>query len=81
MRDPLLRLLSLLDTPADIPFLTSMAERELLHRLLRGPQGRLLRRMRASPKARWRASGERPAGSGTVTTPACASRHCVKPVA
>ncbi len=41
--DTLLRLLTLLDTPADIPVLAPMAERELLYRLLQGPQGRLLR--------------------------------------
>ena len=43
LRDTLLRLLALLDTPADIPALAPMAERELLYRLLQGPQGRLLR--------------------------------------
>ncbi|WP_293393840.1 AraC family transcriptional regulator [Nevskia sp.] len=43
LRDTLLRLLSLLDTPADVPVLAPMAERELLYRLLQGPQGRLLR--------------------------------------
>lgn len=43
LRDSLLRLLALLDTPADIPVLGPMAERELLYRLLQGPQGRLLR--------------------------------------
>lgn len=45
LRDTLLRLLSLLDTPADIPGLGPMAERELLYRLLQGPQGRLLRQI------------------------------------
>jgi AraC-like DNA-binding protein len=45
LRDTLLRLLSLLDTPADIPVLAPMAERELLYRLLQGPQGRLLRQI------------------------------------
>jgi len=43
LRDTLNRLLALLDTPADIPALAPMAERELLYRLLQGPQGRLLR--------------------------------------
>ncbi|RVU14755.1 AraC family transcriptional regulator [Methylobacterium oryzihabitans] len=43
LRDTLLRLLALLDTPDDIPVLAPMAERELLYRLLQGPQGRLLR--------------------------------------
>ncbi len=45
LRDTLLRLLSLLDTPDDIPMLAPMAERELLYRLLQGPQGRLLRQI------------------------------------
>jgi AraC-like DNA-binding protein len=45
LRDTLLRLLTLLDTPADIPVLAPMAERELLYRLLQGPQGRLLRQI------------------------------------
>jgi len=43
LRDTLLRLMSLLDTPDDIAALAPMAERELLYRLLQGPQGRLLR--------------------------------------
>jgi AraC-like DNA-binding protein len=43
LRDTLLRLLALLDAPGDIPVLAPMAERELLYRLLQGPQGRLLR--------------------------------------
>ena len=45
LRDTLLRLLSLLDTPADIPALAPLVERELLYRLLQGPQGRLLRQI------------------------------------
>ena len=45
LRDTLLRLLSLLDTPADIPVLGPLVERELLYRLLQGPQGRLLRQI------------------------------------
>ncbi|MCP2158491.1 UNVERIFIED_ORG: AraC-like DNA-binding protein [Rhizobium sp. SLBN-170] len=45
LRDTLLRLLSLLDSPADIPVLGQMIERELLYRLLQGPQGQLLRRI------------------------------------
>ncbi|HWU15155.1 MAG TPA: AraC family transcriptional regulator [Caulobacter sp.] len=45
LRDTLLRLLSLLDSPADIPVLAPMTERELLYRLLQGPQGRLLRQI------------------------------------
>jgi len=45
LRDTLLRLLSLLDTPADIAALAPLVERELLYRLLQGPQGRLLRQI------------------------------------
>ena len=45
LRDTLLRLLSLFDNPADIPILGPMIERELLYRLLQGPQGRLLRQI------------------------------------
>ncbi len=45
VRDTLLRLLSMLDTPDDIPALAPLAERELLYRLLQGPQGRLLRQV------------------------------------
>lgn len=45
LRDTVLRLLSLLDTPADIPALAPLMERELLYRLLQGPQGRLLRQI------------------------------------
>ncbi|MCS3433525.1 AraC family transcriptional regulator [Klebsiella sp. BIGb0407] len=45
LRDTLLRLMLLLDTPEDIPILGPMFERELLYRLLQGPQGRLLRQI------------------------------------
>lgn len=45
LRDTLLRLLALLDTPDDISVLGPLVERELLYRLLRGPQGRLLRQI------------------------------------
>lgn len=45
LRDTLLRLLALLDTPADIPVLAPMVERELLYRLLQTPQGQLLRQI------------------------------------
>jgi AraC-like DNA-binding protein len=37
------RLLDLLDTPQDIPFLGSLIVREIIYRLLRGPQGNHLR--------------------------------------
>ncbi|WP_395332157.1 AraC family transcriptional regulator [Novosphingobium sp. BL-8H] len=37
------RLIGLLDTPADIPVLAPLAEREILYRVLQGPQGDLIR--------------------------------------
>jgi AraC-like DNA-binding protein len=40
-----LRLARLLDTPADAPVLAPLAEREILYRLLNGPQGRRLRQI------------------------------------
>jgi AraC-like DNA-binding protein len=40
---PCSRLLDLLDTPADIPFLNQLIQREILYRLLQGPQGERLR--------------------------------------
>jgi AraC-like DNA-binding protein len=43
--DPLLRLLRLLDRPADIPVLAPLIEREILYRLLCGPRGEMLRQM------------------------------------
>jgi AraC-like DNA-binding protein len=38
-----LRLLELLDTPEDIPFLSQLIQREILYRILRTPQGERLR--------------------------------------
>jgi len=40
---PCSRLLDLLDAPEDIPFLSSLIQREIVYRLLRGPQGAQLR--------------------------------------
>ena len=40
---PCSRLLDLLDAPEDIPFLSSLTQREIVYRLLRGPQGARLR--------------------------------------
>src|SRR5271156_5733026 len=37
------RLVDLLDTPQDIPFLSSFIQREIIYRLLRSPQGKHLR--------------------------------------
>lgn len=43
--DPILRLLRLLERPADIPVLAPGIEREVLYRLLLGPRGEMLRQM------------------------------------
>jgi len=43
--EPWQRLLRLLDTPEDIPVLAPLAEREILYRLLQGPQGGVLRQV------------------------------------
>lgn len=40
---PCSRLLDLLDAPEDIPFLSDLIQREIVYRLLRGPQGQRLR--------------------------------------
>lgn len=39
---PCCRLVDLLDAPEDIPFLSDLAQREIVYRLLRGPQGERL---------------------------------------
>ncbi len=41
--DACTRLVDLLDTPQDIPFLASLIQREIVYRLLRSPQGKHLR--------------------------------------
>ncbi len=43
--DPVIRLLRLLDRPADIPVLAATIEREILWRLINGPQGEMLRQI------------------------------------
>jgi len=40
---PCSRLLDLLDAPQDIPFLSNLIQREIVYRLLQGPQGQRLR--------------------------------------
>jgi hypothetical protein len=37
------RLLDLLDSPKDIPFLSGLIQREIIYRILRGPEGARLR--------------------------------------
>lgn len=46
--DPLLRLTRLLDTPGDRAVLAPMLEREILYRVLQGPQGTILRQIARS---------------------------------
>lgn len=41
--DACIRLVDLLDTPQDIPFLSNLIQREIVYRLLRTPQGKHLR--------------------------------------
>ncbi|WP_442580417.1 AraC family transcriptional regulator N-terminal domain-containing protein [Mesorhizobium sp. ASY16-5R] len=43
--DPWARLLALLETPEDVPVLAPMLQREILYRLLQGPQGGVLRQI------------------------------------
>jgi hypothetical protein len=50
LRDPILRLLRLLDSPQDIPVMAPLIEREILYRLLQGPRGEMLRQ-RALPSS------------------------------
>lgn len=45
LREPLVRLLRLLDRPQEIPFMAPLIEREILFRLLLGPRGAVLRQM------------------------------------
>lgn len=47
LADAVERLLRLLDRPADIPVLAASIEREIVYRLLLGPQGEMLRQMAA----------------------------------
>jgi AraC-like DNA-binding protein len=46
--DPLLRLTRLLDAPVDIAVMAPMLEREILYRVLQGPQGAILRQIARS---------------------------------
>lgn len=46
--DPLLRMMRLLDTPGDVPVMAPMLEREILYRVLQGPQGAILRQIARS---------------------------------
>jgi len=48
LHDPLLRLMRLLDAPGDIPVMAPLLEREILYRVLQGPQGPILRQIARS---------------------------------
>ena len=54
--DACCRLVDLLNTPRDIPFLSELIQREIIYRILRGPEGRAFARLQ-----RWeiRATGRR----------------------
>jgi AraC-like DNA-binding protein len=41
--DPCCRLINLLNTPQDVPFLSGLIQREIIYRILRGPEGARLR--------------------------------------
>jgi len=84
--DACCRLMDLLHTPQDIPFLSGLIQREIIYRILRGPEGARLRAI-----ARWeiRATGRQrqSRGSGRTTRSRCvwkisqespgwASPHC-----
>src|SRR5205809_7700640 len=43
--DACCRLIDLLNTPQDIPFLSGLIQREIIYRILRGPAGARLRAM------------------------------------
>ncbi len=54
---PCSRLLDLLDTPGDIPFLRNLIQREIVYRLLRGPQGERLRAIAIAARERMLING------------------------
>nr|WP_205195068.1 AraC family transcriptional regulator [Burkholderia sp. Ax-1719] len=45
LADPVVRLLRLLDRPSDVPILATSLEREILWRLINGPQGAMVRQI------------------------------------
>ena len=65
------RLMDLLDTPQDIPFLSGLIQREIIYRILRGPEGA---RLRAIATLGIRATGRQKQlrGSGQTTRSRCA---------
>ena len=75
--DPWFRLLALLDTPEDVPVLAPMLEREILNRLLRGPEAAFFVRSPAMT-AGCRRSGNRSRGYGRISTKRFASRRLQK---
>src|SRR5947208_1007130 len=67
------RLMELLDTPEDIPFLSHLVQREIIYHILKTPQGRgsgLLQRQATSATGR----RERSPGSKTIMRSVCTWR-------
>lgn len=64
--DPLLRLLRLLNRPADIQILGPLIEREILFRLLCGPQASVVRQIAATGGMRPGSSARHPGSSRTM---------------
>jgi AraC-like DNA-binding protein len=71
MLDPCLRLLNLMDTPQDIPFLNKQIQQEILYRLLAGPQGDHLRAMAALDEQSHRTAGAIAWLSANFNKPLC----------
>jgi AraC-type transcriptional regulator N-terminus len=71
--DALVRLLRLLDRPADRAVLAPLIEKEILWRLLTGEQDRIIRQT-GSPTAPCPRSATRSAGFATTTSSRCGSR-------
>ena len=65
------RLIDLLDTPQDIPFLSGLIQREIIYRILRGRRAHAFER---SPRWEIRATGpqRRSRGSGRTMRSRCA---------
>ncbi len=73
LQDAVVRLVRLLDSPAEVPVLMPLIKREIVYRLLMG--------IRAPGSASWqsrevtpRISPERSSGSGRISTSRCRSR-------
>ena len=61
-----LRMLQLMERPQDIPALAPAYEREILYRVLQGPQGWMLRDIAAPDSALSQDTARHPLGSGST---------------